>query len=508
MKKVELFEQIRKNYFIDHKKIREIARIYGIHRRQVRQAIKNAVPPQRKPANRNYSVLLLSLRQIIDQWLIEDCNSPSKQRHTGKRVYERLIAEHAYAGTEVTVRNYVYEKRKEFCIPKNIYVPQIHMPGEEAEVDWYEAVVEFPHGRETVYIFQMRACYSGREFHIAFLHQNQQAFLEGHIEAFKYFGGVFNTIRYDNLTAAVKKVLRGRQRIEADRFIALRSHYLFQAVFCLPGIAGSHEKGGVECGVGRFRRSHLVPIPKVSGLVELNQLLLKSCQKDDGRIIIGKTATVAECWQHELDKLIALPMEPFTAMDVVTAKVNNRSLVTAKGNCYSVPVSYVSQEVEVHLQTETISIVKHGNIIAKHPRCYAHHQITAELDHYLPLLKIKPGALTNSVVLQQAKQKWPAIFKNYWEALIIRYGQHDANRQLIDLLWWARDFEITQIEILISKAMELGCYQAESIKGLMRQQTTTTVIEPLAKELLGSLASYDRPKSTTDNYNQLLRGQA
>jgi hypothetical protein len=88
VKKVELFEQIRKNYFIDHKKIREIARIYGIHRRQVRQAINNAVPPQRKPANRNYSVLLLSLRQVIDQWLIEDRNSPSKQRHTGKRVYD------------------------------------------------------------------------------------------------------------------------------------------------------------------------------------------------------------------------------------------------------------------------------------------------------------------------------------------------------------------------------------------------------------------------------------
>ena len=94
-----------------------------------------------------------------------------------------------------------------------------------------------------------------------------------------------------------------------------------------------------------------------------------------------------------------------------------------------------------------------------------------------------------------------------WEALIIRYGQRDANRQLIDLLWWARDFEITQIEILISKAMELGCYQVESIKGLMRQQTTTTVIEPLAKELLGNLTYYDRPKSTTDTCNQLLRGQ-
>jgi hypothetical protein len=92
------------------------------------------------------------------------------------------------------------------------------------QVDWYEAVIIFPWGEEQVQFFQMRACCSGREFHLAFLRQTQQAFLEGHVAAFAYFGGVFKRLRYDNLGSAVKRVLRGRRREETDRFIALRSY--------------------------------------------------------------------------------------------------------------------------------------------------------------------------------------------------------------------------------------------------------------------------------------------
>ena len=286
---MELFEQIRRDYYSRSKSIREIACNYGIHRRQVRQAISNAIPPKRKQSERCSKILTIFHRRQIDQWLDDDLKAPRKQRHTGKRVYERLFEGYDYQGSEVTVRNYVYQKRKELGVSTKIYVPQMHIPGEEAEVDWYEASVDFPWGREKAYIFQMRACFSGREFHMAFRHQTQQSFIEGHIEAFNYFGGVFKNIRYDNLTSAVKKVLRGRKRIETERFIAMRSHYLFESIFCLPGIQGAHEKGGVEGGVGRFRRSYLVPVPQVASIDELNQLLLAGCKKDDSRTIIGKS---------------------------------------------------------------------------------------------------------------------------------------------------------------------------------------------------------------------------
>jgi len=318
---VELFEIIRKEYFQDKKSIRQIARAYMIHRRQVRQAISSAIPPARKKCGRKCSILTDSVKPIINQWLEEDLKAPRKQKHTGKRIYDRLVDEFSFIGKEGTVRVYVSKKRRELSVCTKACVPQIHMPGAEAEVDWYEAMVDFPEAREKVYIFHMRACFSGKEFHMSFRHQNQQAFIEGHIAAFNYFGGVFKVIRYDNLTSAVKKVLRGRKRIETERFIAMRSHYLFDAFFCLPGIQGAHEKGGVECGGGRFRRAHFVPIPKASGLNQLNQALLSACKKDDQRIIIGKNETIEVNWQAEAMQLSCLPKEAFSTQDVINLRV-------------------------------------------------------------------------------------------------------------------------------------------------------------------------------------------
>ena len=145
---MELFEQIRKEYFGQKKSIREISRNYKIHRRQVRQAISNAIPPDRKCSNRYCKVLTIFHKHQIDQWLLGDIKAPRKQRHTGKRVYERLSADYAYTGSEITVRNYVYKKRKELGVGAKVYIPQMHIPGEEGEVDWYEASVDFPWGRE------------------------------------------------------------------------------------------------------------------------------------------------------------------------------------------------------------------------------------------------------------------------------------------------------------------------------------------------------------------------
>ena len=507
---MELFEIIRKDYFQDKKSIRQIARAYMIHRRQVRQAIRSAIPPARKKCGRRCSVLTDTVKPIINQWLEEDLKAPRKQKHTGKRIYDRLVDEFSFVGKEGTVRVYVSKKRKELSVHTKAFVPQLHAPGVEAEVDWYEAMVDFPSGREKVYIFHMRACFSGKEFHMSFRHQNQQAFIEGHIAAFIYFGGVFKIIRYDNLTAAIKKVLRGRKRIETERFIAMRSHYLFEAVFCLPGIQGAHEKGGVECGGGRFRRAHFVPIPKISGLNELNQSLLEACKKDDQRIIIGKNETIETNWQAESSQLSCLPKEAFSAQDIVTAGVDKKSLISVRNNYYSVPVEFVGQEVEVHVTAETIIAMKQGKIIAEHRRCYGAHQIISELTHYLPILKYKPGALDGSIALHQAKQngKWPNVLEKYWQELISRYGKSDANKQLIDFLLWAQNFDLHDIENLIATAMDLGCCQPESVKTLMRKQNDSRFADPLNESLLGDLKHYDRPMEGINNYNVLLTGGA
>jgi hypothetical protein len=147
----------------------------------------------------------------------------------------------------------------------------------------------------SVHLFLMRASFSGAGFCQASLVETQQAFLEAHVDAFAWFGGVFCEIRFDNLGSAVKQVLRGRRRVETDRFVALRSHYLFESQFTTPGLAGAHEKGGIEGEVGRFRRTHLVPVPQVADLAELNRLLLAGCEADQGALpLVVQSASAVE----------------------------------------------------------------------------------------------------------------------------------------------------------------------------------------------------------------------
>src|SRR5450755_3366737 len=187
-------------------------------------------------------------------------------------------------------------------------------------------------------LFLMRSCFSGACFVMAFESQCQQAFFEGHVHALDWFSGVFTTIRYDNLAAAAQKTLKGRHRVENERFTALRSHYLYESWFTLVGIEGAHEKGGVEGEVGRFRRNHLVPVPEVADLAELNDLLLAGCEADLERRIDGRPVTVGEAWAVERPALRELPAQPYDACETAAPRVDAKSLVTIGQNRYSVPV--------------------------------------------------------------------------------------------------------------------------------------------------------------------------
>jgi transposase len=505
---VELFEFIRKEHFNQGKSIRRIAREQKVHRRTVRQAILSTIVPKRKVSQRSCPVLSDRFKIIIDQWLMEDLKAPRKQRHTGQRIYSRLVDEHQYVGSAVTVRNCVYQKRKLLGLNNKVFMPQVYDAGEEAEVDWYEAYVDFPTGRQKVYIFQMRACYSGNEFHIAYERQNQQSFIEAHIAAFYYFGGVFKKIRYDNLTAAVKKVLRGRKRIETEKFVLLRSHYLFEAVFCLPGIQGAHEKGGVENSVGRFRRTHLVPIPKVKDLIELNKLLQESCEKDKRRVIAGQTESVENRWEIEKNQLLKLPNLAFESFEICSPVVSNKSLATIKGNHYSVPVAFVGQTVEAQVYAQEVKIYKQGNCIASHTRCYEQGKIITELNHYLPLLRYKPGALHGSLALAQTRKqgKWPALYDQYWQLLSSRLPAHEANKLFVDFLWWARDFSWEEIKIVLEEALACASYRIEVLQLFMRGLQPDSKIPKLQAQDLGQLIDYERPTQGVQHYDTLLQG--
>jgi len=244
----------------------------------------------------------------------------------------------ATRNAERRVRRYVRERRQLLGeLVDEVFVPLCSEPGAEAEVDWGEATVVIAGVATKVHLFGMRACFSGACFVQAHTREMRQAFLEGHVAALEFFGGVFSLIRYANLGSAVKRVLRGRRRVETDRFVALRSHYLYESSFT-DGQGRCPREGGIEGDVGRFRRAYLAPVPEVGSLAELDERIAAACITDLRGTIRGRRQTVGEALGQELDLLRPLPGEAFDTRGHATPRVDSKSLATVRQNQYSLPV--------------------------------------------------------------------------------------------------------------------------------------------------------------------------
>jgi transposase len=503
--RVELFEQIRRDREREGLSLHALARRHGVHRRTVRLALESAVPPPRKRPEGRPAPKLGPYRALIDSWLEADREAPRKQRHTARRVWERLRDERGVEVSERQVRRYVRERRRALGdVVDEVFVPLCHEPGAEAEVDWGEATVVIGGVPTRVFLFLMRACFSGACFVQAHRRETQQAFLEGHVEAFEFFGGVFSLVRYDNLRSAVAKVLKGRRRVEADRFVALRSHYLYESSFTRPGKEGSHEKGGVEGEVGRFRRAHLVPVPEVSSLRELNEALAVACVADLGRTIRGRPETVGQALAREVELLRALPSEPFDAAEHAGPRVDSKALVTVRQNQYSVPVSLAGLRVAARIGAREVAFLHDGREVARHPRLDGRFGVSARLDHYLELLALKPGALARSLALRQERERgqWPACFDEFWQAIEARRGPSEAARQMVDVLLCCRELGPARVELAVRGALAAGAHDGRAVQVLARRSERAAP-QPLT-DLDERLRTTQRPAPDLRDYDRLL----
>lgn len=467
LSRVELFARIRRDRRWDPDvSVRTLADRYGVHRRTVREALASAVPKERKKPPPRRSVLEPA-HGWIDEMLREDLRSPRKQKHTTIRIYQRLITEYGFTTVGKTVvYDYVARRRpeiiaeaKEGHVHLEGMVPQQHLPGEEAEVDFADVWVRIGGETTKCHLFTLRLSYSGKAIHRVFKSEAQEAFLEGHVEAFRALGGVpTRHIRYDNLKPAVNRVCFGRNRVESQRWVAFRSHYGFEAFYCIPGEEGAHEKGGVEQEGGRFRRTHLVPVPEVGSLTELNETIAAIDLAEEDRVLYGQRVSVGFKFREEADLLQQLPFDDFDCGVTLTPKVGRDSRITVRQSQYSVPARFIGRQVRVSLRANDVVIFDRSKVIASHPRLTHRGQSHDDLDHYLEILLGKPGALAGSTALATARAEgtFTAVHDAFWAAARAAHGDRDGTRLLIEVLLLHRHQATEFVTAGITAALDAG----------------------------------------------------
>jgi transposase len=503
--KVELFEQIRREYEFGIGTIQGVARKFGVHRRIVREALANALPACRKKPERKRPKLSAAM-PFIDAILEGDRRAPRKQRHTARRIHQRIRAElPGCLVAESTVRRYVRLRKREMgWVARETFVPQSYAWGSEAQADWYEAEAELEDKRYTLQVFSLRSMASGAAFHRAYPRATQQAFLEAHEFAFRYCRGIFHHLRYDNLTSAVKKILRGHQRDETTRFFAFRSHWGFQAEFCTP--AAAHEKGGVEGEAGYFRRNHWVRVPEARDLEELNEQLLRACRQDQQRHLAGREATIGVATQAEQEHLLPLPRECFDLAEVSFPRVDGSGCVRVRTNFYSVPVR-AGTVLEARVYPAQVELWQEGECVARHERCYDRRQQILDLEHYLEVLERKPGALAGSKPLEQWRKlgRWPVSHDRFWEELIRRHGKPGGTRQMIGLLQLGKAKGYARLQSAVESALALGCGDEAAVRYLILTEPESRPAQEALE--IGWLDRYERSLPMVNDYDQLLAGE-
>jgi transposase len=500
--KVELFEQIRREYEFGVGTIAGVAKKLGVHRRMVREAIGSALPKPRKKTERPRWKMQTAV-DFVDAVLEADRKAPRKQRHTAHRIWERIRLELPDCKIgERTVRHYVHDRKIALgMFARETCVPQSYAWGVEAQVDWYEAYADMAGERVKLQVFAMRSMASGAAFHCAYLHATQQAFLEAHELAFAYFGGVFRKLRYDNLTSAVRKILRGHRREETARFIAFRSHWRFEAEFCTP--AEPHEKGGIEGEAGYFRRNHWVPVPAAEDMTALNRQLADACQQDERRLIAGREQSVGSGLVIEREQLLPLAEEEFDLAQTNFPTVNGLGCAKVLTNTYSVPLPAGAQ-VQAKVYASTVELWHEGRCVARHERCYRRQQQILDLEHYLDVLYRKPGALAGSKPLEQRRQAglWPPSFDRIWQALMERHGKQSGTKQMIELLQLAPKHGQAKLQEAIESALAGHCYDPAAVRHLLHadelRHRSCEAVD------VGMLERYARPLPVMHEYDQLL----
>jgi transposase len=395
---------------------------------------------------------------VIDAILEDDKQRPVKQRHTAKRIFDRLKEEHGFTGGYTIVKDYV---RGEEVRGREMFVPLTHAAG-EAQVDFGEALAVIAGVEQKAHYLAIDLPHSDDCFVAAFPAETTEAFLEGHVRAFAYLGGVPTRILYDNTKIAVAKILGGEERLRTRSFSELQSYYLFADKFGRP--AKGNDKGKVEGLVGYARRNFMVPIPRASSWEELNARLEADCRKRRERRLRGHTETIGERFERDRAALLPLPEAPYEAYEKISTRVSSLSLVRYRTNDYSVPTQYGHRQVWVKGYVHQVVIACGSEVIARHPRSYERETVVFDPLHYLALLEQKTRALDQAAPL--AGWQLPECFAQLRRLLEARLKKH-GSREYVQVLRLLETFDIAEVTLAIEDALRLGTISFDAVRHLL-----------------------------------------
>ena len=452
---MDLYLRVRLACHVDGLSQREAASRFGIARETVRKMLRHSEPPgyrRRQPPKRPK---LAPFTDIIDRILEEDRTVHRKQHHTAKRIFERLRDEHGFTGKETIVKDYVRERRLR---RREMFVPLSHPPG-HAQADFGEADAIIAGVKYRAHFFVMTLPHSDACFVAAYPAATTEAWLDGHNRAFVFFGGVPQSILYDNDKCLVSRILSDGTRQRTRAFSGLQSHYLFEDRYGRPG--KGNDKGNVEGVVGYARRNFMTPRPRFASWDAFNGHLEEQCRNRQGNVLRGHRESIGERFVRDREALKRPLPAPFDACDKQGTRVNSLSLVRYRTNDYSVPVAYGHQEVWIRGYVHEVVIGCGAGIIARHPRSYDREDMVFDPIHYLPLLEHKIGALDQAAPL--AGWELPDAFPTLRRLLEARMGKA-GKREYVQVLRLLETFDLEVLHGAVKDALRLGAIGYDAVK--------------------------------------------
>ncbi len=455
---VELYAGIRRAVMVDGLSRREAAKRFGVHRNTITKMLQFSVPPGYRRRERPASKKLGPYMSWIDKVLEDDRSVHKKQRHTAHRIFERLRDEEGFSGGYTIVREHV---ARALLRSREMFVPLSHRPG-HAQADFGEADGYIAGEKIRFHYFCMDLPHSDACFVKAYPAETAEAFCDGHVAAFDFFGGVPQSILYDNSRLAVAKIVKGGRRLRSQMFAELQSHYLFDDRFGRPG--KGNDKGKVEGLVGFVRRNFMTPLPVADSFDAFNARFLDACAKRRQATLRGHAATIAERMQADTAALMPLPPVPYEACHKVATCVSSLSLVRYRNNDYSVPTRYGHQEVLAKGYVDRVEIACHGETIATHARSYGKAEFVYNPLHYLALLEHKSRALDQAAPLDD--WRLADCIHRLRRLMESRMG-NAGRREFIQVLRLMEDFRQHQVEQAVAEALRLGAISFDAVKMLL-----------------------------------------